>query len=129
MTRGQGKIIAQNRKASHDYFIENTIEAGIALRGTEIKSVRAGRVNLKDSHAIVDRGEVKLLNMHIAKYEQRNRFNHHTTRTRKLLLHQKQNERLAGSVQRDGYTLVPLKVYIKNSHAQILVGLANGKKK
>ncbi|HLR09443.1 MAG TPA: SsrA-binding protein SmpB [Bacillota bacterium] len=129
MTRGQGKIIAQNRKASHDYFIENTIEAGIALRGTEIKSVRAGRVNLKDSHAIVDRGEVKLLNMHIAPYEQGNRFNHDPTRTRKLLLHRKEIDRLAGSVQRDGYTLVPLKVYIKNGYAKILLGLAKGKKK
>src|SRR5699024_10718475 len=128
MTRGQGKIIAQNRKASHDYFIENTIEAGSTLRGTEIKSVPARRVNLKDSHAIVDRMDVKLLNMHNAPNEQANWFNHDATRTRKLLLHRKEIDRLAGAVQRDGYTLDQLKVYIKNGYAKILLGLAKGKK-
>lgn len=86
MPKGFGKPIAQNKKASHDYFIEDTYEAGIVLQGTEIKSLRAGRVSIKDSHARIDRGEIKLINLHIAEYEQGNRYNHDPTRTRKLLL-------------------------------------------
>lgn len=129
MPKGTGKTLAQNKKASHDYFIEETYEAGIVLQGTEIKSVRAGRINLKDAHARIDRGEVKLINMHIATYEQGNRFNHDPTRTRKLLLHRKEIDKLTGLIQQQGYALVPLKVYIKNGVAKILLGLGRGKKK
>ncbi|WP_163970486.1 SsrA-binding protein SmpB [Oceanobacillus halotolerans] len=129
MPKGKGNVIAQNKKASHDYFIEDTYEAGIVLQGTEIKSIRAGRVNLKDAHARIDRGEVKLINMHIATYEQGNRFNHDPTRTRKLLLHRKEIDKLIGLTQQQGYALVPLKLYIKNGFAKVLIGLGKGKKK
>src|SRR5699024_4340220 len=111
MSKKYDKPIAQNRKASHDYFIEDTVEAGIALRGTEIKSIRAGRVNLKDSHARIDNGEVFLINMHVSPYDHGNRFNHDPTRTRKLLLKRKEIDRLIGMTQRQGYTLVPLRLY------------------
>ncbi|MFD2629096.1 SsrA-binding protein SmpB [Oceanobacillus kapialis] len=129
MPKGQGNAIATNKKASHDYFIEDTYEAGIVLQGTEIKSLRAGRVNIKDSHARIDRGEVKLINLHIAEYEQGNRYNHDPTRTRKLLLHRKEIDKLIGLTQQQGYALVPLKIYIKNGFAKILIGLGRGKKK
>ncbi|GAA0589235.1 SsrA-binding protein [Virgibacillus siamensis] len=129
MPKGNGKAIAQNKKARHDYFIEETYEAGIVLQGTEIKSIRAGRINLKDSHARISRGEVHLINMHIATYEQGNRFNHDPTRTRKLLLHRKEIDKLVGLTQQQGYALVPLKVYIKNGVAKVLIGLGKGKKK
>jgi SsrA-binding protein len=130
MPKGQGKTIAQNKKANHDYAIEETFEAGIVLKGTEIKSIRNGRVNLKDSHARIDRnGEVQLVNMHISEYEQGNRYNHDPTRSRKLLLHRKQIDRLIGLIQQQGYALVPLKLYIKNGYAKILLGLGKGKKK
>jgi len=123
------KSIARNRRASHDYFIEETFEAGIVLKGTEIKSIRAGRVNLSDAHARIMNGEVQLINMHIAPYEQGNRFNHDPTRTRKLLLHRHEIDKLWGLTQRQGYTLVPLKLYIKNGYAKILIGLGKGKKR
>ncbi|SFA89804.1 SsrA-binding protein [Lentibacillus halodurans] len=130
MPKGNGKTIAQNKKARHDFFIEETYEAGIVLQGTEIKSIRAGRINLKDSHARIDhRGEVQLVNMHIAPYEQGNRFNHDPTRSRKLLLHRKEIDKLVGLMQQKGYSLVPLKVYIKNGVAKVLVGVGKGKKK
>lgn len=129
MSKGFGKTLAQNKKASHDYFIEDTYEAGIVLKGTEIKSIRAGRINLKDSHARIMRGEVYLLNMHIAPYEQGNRFNHDPTRSRKLLMHRKEISKLLGITQQQGYALVPLKVYIKNGVAKVLIGLGQGKKK
>ncbi|ALX50427.1 SsrA-binding protein SmpB [Lentibacillus amyloliquefaciens] len=130
MPRGNGKTIAQNKKARHDFFIEETYEAGLVLRGTEIKSIRAGRINLKDSHARIDhRGEMQLVNMHIAPYEQGNRFNHDPTRSRKLLLHRKEIDKLVGLIQQKGYSLVPLKVYIKNGVAKVLIGLGRGKKK
>ncbi|WP_156288416.1 SsrA-binding protein SmpB [Oceanobacillus salinisoli] len=130
MPKGQGKAIAQNKKASHDYTIEDTFEAGIVLKGTEIKSLRNGRVNLKDSHARIDRnGEVQLVNMHIPEYEQGNRFNHDPTRSRKLLLHRKEIDKLIGLTQQQGYALVPLKLYIKNGYAKVLIGLGKGKKK
>lgn len=129
MAKGTGKTIAENRKARHDYFIEETYEAGIVLKGTEIKSIRLGRVNMKDSHARIMNGEVHLVNMHIAEYEQGNRFNHDPTRSRKLLLHRKEIDKLAGLIQREGYTLVPLKIYIKNGFAKVLLGLGKGKKK
>lgn len=128
MSKKYDKPIAQNRKASHDYFIEETVEAGIELRGTEIKSIRAGRVNLKDSHARIDNGEVFLINMHVSPYDHGNRFNHDPTRTRKLLLKRKEIDRLVGMTQRQGYTLVPLRLYIKRGYAKVLLGLGKGKK-
>lgn len=129
MPKEVGRTLAQNRRASHEFFIEDTYEAGIVLRGTEIKSVRAGRINIKDAHARISRGEIKIINMHIATYEQGNQFNHDPTRTRKLLLHRKEINKLIGLTQQDGYALVPLKVYIKNGVAKVLIGLGRGKKK
>jgi len=129
MPKGEGKVIAQNRKANHDYFIEETYEAGIVLQGTEIKALRAGRVNLKDSYAKILNGEVFLIGMHISPYEQGNRYNHDPERTRKLLLHRKQINNLIGETKEIGYSLVPLKIYLKNGYAKILIGLARGKKK
>ncbi|AKP45935.1 MULTISPECIES: SsrA-binding protein SmpB [Bacillus] len=129
MPKGEGKVVAQNKKARHDYFIEETYEAGIVLQGTEIKSIRAGRVNLKDSFARVQKGEVFLHNMHISPYEHGNRYNHDPLRTRKLLLHKKEILKLIGKTKEQGYSLVPLKLYIKNGYAKILLGLAKGKKK
>lgn len=128
MSKKYEKPIAQNRKASHDYFIEETYEAGIVLKGTEIKSIRAGRVSLKDAHVRILNGEAQLINMHIAPYEQGNRFNHDPTRTRKLLLHRHQIDKLYGQVQQQGYTLVPLRLYIKKGFAKVLIGLGRGKK-
>jgi SsrA-binding protein len=117
-----------NRKARHDYFIEEEIEAGIVLTGTEIKSIRNGKANLKDSYAIIKSGEVFLLNMHISSYKEGNIFNHEETRTRKLLLHKKEILKLENKVRLEGYTLVPLQLYFKGSHAKILLGVGKGKK-
>ncbi|MFO7263625.1 MAG: SsrA-binding protein [Bacillaceae bacterium G1] len=128
MGKGNVKVVAQNRKASHDYFIEETYEAGMVLKGTEIKSIRAGRVNLKDSFARVEDGEVFLYNMHISPYEQGNRFNHDPLRTRKLLLHKDEIRKLIGATKEKGYTLIPLKVYIRNGFAKVELALAKGKK-
>ncbi|BAB07271.1 small protein B [Halalkalibacterium halodurans C-125] len=128
MGETEGKVIAQNKKARHDYFIEETFEAGMVLQGTEIKSIRAGRANLKDSFARVSNGEVYLHNCHISEYEQGNRYNHEPTRARKLLLHKKQIDTLIGQTQQKGYTIVPLKIYIKNGFAKCLIGLGKGKK-
>lgn len=126
---GQGiKVIAENRKARHDYHIEETYEAGIVLTGTEIKSVRAGRVNLRDSHALIERGEVILYNMHIAPYEQGNRYNHDPDRPRKLLLHRREIDQLYGKVRVRGYTLVPLRIYLRRGRAKVELALARGKK-
>lgn len=129
MAKRHGKALAQNRKASFDYFIEETYEAGIVLKGTEIKSIRAGRVNINEAHARIMNGEVMLINMHIAHYEQGNRFNHDPTRSRKLLLHRSEINKLIGQTQQQGYTLVPLKLYIKNGVAKMLIGLGKGKKR
>ncbi|MFF5995221.1 SsrA-binding protein SmpB [Lysinibacillus sp. KU-BSD001] len=128
MAKGQGKVLAQNKKASHDYFIEETIEAGMVLTGTEIKSVRASKVQLKDSYVRVRNGEAWICNMHISPFDQGNRFNHEPLRDRKLLLHKKQIGELVGAVKRDGYTIVPLKMYIKDGYAKLLIGIAKGKK-
>lgn len=119
--------LAQNRKASHDYYILDTIEAGVALTGTEIKSVRAGRINLKDGFAQIKNGEAWLMNVHISEYTQGNRFNHDPLCNRKLLLHKKQIVRLANETSGKGITLVPLKVYLKNGFAKVLIGVAQGK--
>lgn len=129
MAKGEGNVIAQNRKARHDYYIEDTYEAGMVLKGTEIKSIRARRVNLKDSFARVENGEVFLYNMHISPYEQGNRYNHDPVRTRKLLLHKKEIGKLTGKTNQEGYSLIPLKIYIKNGVAKTLLGVAKGKKK
>ncbi len=128
MPKGEGKVVAQNKKANHDYFIEETYEAGIVLQGTEIKAIRAGRVNLKESYARVHNGEVFLYGMHISPYEQGNRYNHEPLRTRKLLLHKKQINQLIGDTKEIGYALVPLKLYMKNGFAKVLIGLGKGKK-
>jgi len=129
MAKGQeDKVLVQNKKASHDYFIEETIEAGIVLTGTEIKSIRHGRANLKDSFAKIMDGEAFLWNMHISPFEQGNRHNVDPTRSRKLLLHKHQIFKLMGHVKEKGYALVPLKMYIKNGYAKVLIGLAKGKK-
>ncbi len=128
MSKGSG-VIAQNRKARHDYFIEETYEAGLVLQGTEIKSIRARRVNLQDAHARIMNGEAFLVNMHISPYEQGNRYNHDPTRSRKLLLHKKEINRLIGRTKEDGFTIVPLRLYIKNGFAKVLLGVGKGKKK
>ncbi|KYG30745.1 SsrA-binding protein SmpB [Alkalihalobacillus trypoxylicola] len=128
MAKHESKVIAQNKKANHDYFIEETFEAGMVLQGTEIKSIRTGRMNLKESFARVSNGEVFLHNAHISEYEQGNRYNHDPVRARKLLLKKKQIDMLIGSTKQQGYSIVPLKVYIKNGYAKLLIGLAKGKK-
>ncbi len=122
------KIIAQNRKARHDYFIEETYEAGIVLAGTEVKSVRQGNVNLRDSYAVIKDGEVFLYNMHISPYEKGNIFNRDPLRTRKLLLNRREINKLTGYVQQKGYTLVPLKVYLKRGWVKVELAVARGKK-
>jgi SsrA-binding protein len=128
MPKGTGKQLAQNKKAYHDYFIEETFEAGIVLQGTEIKSIRAGKVNLKDAFAKIEQGELNLHNMHVSPYEQGNQFNHDPLRTRKLLLHRKEINKLIGETKEVGYTIVPLKIYLKNGFAKVLIGLGKGKK-
>lgn len=128
MPKGEGKVVAQNKKARHDYFIEETYETGIVLQGTEIKSIRNGRVNLKDSFARVQNGEVFLHNMHVSPYEQGNRYNHEPLRTRKLLLHKREINKLIGYTKETGYSLVPLKIYLKNGFAKVLLGLGKGKR-
>ncbi|MGM0217610.1 SsrA-binding protein SmpB [Enterococcus sp. AZ126] len=128
MPKGEGKLIAQNRKARHDYTVVDTMEAGIVLQGTEIKSIRNGRINLKDGFARVRNGEVYLLNVHISPYEQGNIFNHDPLRTRKLLLHKKQIAKLITETKNTGITIIPLKVYLRNGYAKVLIGLAKGKK-
>jgi SsrA-binding protein len=122
------KNITENRKARHDYHIEETYEAGIVLAGTEVKSLRAGRANLKDSYARVDNGEVFLYNAHISPYDQGNQFNHDPLRIRKLLMHKQEIRKLIGRVQEKGLTLVPLKMYFKNGKAKVQLALAKGKK-
>ena len=128
MAKGEGKVVAQNKKARHDYTIVDTIEAGLVLTGTEIKSVRAARINLKDGFAQIKKGEAWLVNVHIAPYEEGNIWNQDPTRTRKLLLHKKQIAKLEGEVKGTGMTLVPLKVYLKDGFAKVLIGLAKGKR-
>ena len=122
------QTVAVNRRARHEYAVEETLEAGIALTGTEIKSIRAGRVNLAEAYARIERGEAWLIGAHIALYEQGNRNNHEPTRTRKLLLHRDQISELVGRTQAKGFTLVPLKLYIRNGMAKLEIGVAKGKK-
>jgi SsrA-binding protein len=120
--------IAENRKARHDYFIEESYEAGIALQGTEVKSCRAGRVNLRDGYAHIENGEIYLSNVHISPYEQGNRFNHEPLRKRRLLMHKGEILKLFGEVRQKGYTLVPLRLYFKKGRVKVEIGLARGKK-
>lgn len=124
------KIVSQNKKAFHDYFIEDTYEAGIELKGTEIKSIRKGSANLKDSYIRIKNGEAFLEGMHVAPYEQGNIFNHDPLRTRKLLLHKKQINKLYREVKESGMTLVPTKLYFgdKSSKVKVEVAVARGKK-
>lgn len=119
--------LAENRKARHDYFVEETIEAGIALVGTEVKSIRAGKCNLKDCYADVRNGEVFIYNMHISPYEQGNIFNVDPLRERKLLLHKEQISRFNGLIAREGYTLIPLSLYLKEGKVKVALGLCRGK--
>ena len=117
-----------NRKARFDYEIEDEYEAGIVLKGTEIKSIRNGKANIKDSYAIIRNNELYLLNTHISLYEEENRFNHEETRTRKLLMHKREILKLKDKIEKEGYTLIPLKMYFKGSILKVLIGLAKGKK-
>lgn len=122
------KTIAQNKKARHDYFVEETYEAGIELCGTEVKSLRAGRVNLKDSWCSIVAGEIFVNGMHISPYEQGNIFNRDPMRVRKLLMHKKEILKLYGTVKQTGYSLIPISLYFKDSKVKLQVGLCKGKK-
>lgn len=122
------KVVAQNKKARHDYFIEQTLEAGIVLSGTEVKSIRQGKVNLKDSYAMIEGGEVIINGMHISPYEQGNIFNKDPLRDRKLLLHRSEINRLIGYTQQKGLALVPLQMYFKRGRVKLELGIAKGKK-
>ncbi len=122
------KTIAQNKKARHDYFVEETYEAGIELCGTEVKSLRAGSVNLKDSWCSIVDGEIFVNGMHISPYEQGNIFNRDPMRVRKLLMHKKEILKLYGTVKQTGYSLIPISLYFKDSKVKLQVGLCKGKK-
>ncbi len=128
MANGEIKVIAQNKKARHDYFIEQTLEAGIVLSGTEVKSIRQGKVNLKDSYAMIEGGEVILNGMHISPYDQGNINNKDPLRDRKLLLHKSEINRLIGYTQQKGMSLVPLRLYFKRGIVKVELGIAKGKK-
>lgn len=122
------KSVCVNRKARHDYFIEESYEAGLVLKGSEVKSLRDGKANLKDSYARILKGEAFLLNAHISPYPAANQFNHEPDRTRKLLLHKQELRRLTGKVKERGLTLIPLRLYFKDGRAKVELGLARGKK-
>ena len=128
MEKTGAKVIAVNRKARHDYFVEDTFECGIALAGTEVKSLRAGTVNLKDSYCIIKDGELFVISMHISPYEKGNIFNRDPMRQRKLLMHRREINRLFGLVKQDGYSLIPLSLYFKGSRVKLEMGLCKGKK-
>ena len=117
-----------NKRARHDYFVEDEIECGIVLKGTEIKSIRAGQCNITDSYGHIRKGEIYVLNMFIAQYKQGNIFNHEETRTRKLLMHKREILKLNDKIRLEGYSLIPLKVYLKDNKAKLLLGLCKGKK-
>jgi len=122
------KIIADNRKARHDFLIHESYETGIVLTGTEVKSLRAGKANLKDGYAKIENSEIMLHNVHISPYDAGNRFNHEPLRTRKLLMHRSEINKLIGKTKEKGYTLVPLKLYFAHGMAKLQLGLATGKK-
>ncbi len=123
------KVVARNRKAYHDYHIDEKFEAGIELKGTEVKSIRDSRLNLKDSFARVENGEIILYNVHVSSYEQGNRFNHDPVRPRRLLMHRREIDRLKGKTQEKGYTLIPLRVYLRRGLVKVELALAHGKRK
>jgi len=122
------RLVTENRKARHDYEILETFEAGLVLTGSEVKSLRAGRANLKDSYARIDRGEAFLLNAHISPYAAASHFGHEPERNRKLLLHRSEIDKLNGRIQERGLTVIPLKIYFKNGRAKVLIGVGRGKK-
>ncbi len=129
MAKGTGtKTLAENRKARHDYFVEEAFEAGIALVGTEVKSIRNGRANLKDSYGDVRNGEIFIRNMHVSPYDFGNIFNVDPLRDRKLLMHKSEIRKLIGLVSQDGYTLIPLSLYLKDGRVKVALGLCKGKK-
>lgn len=128
MKKSGVKVVATNRKARHEFFIEDTIEAGIVLKGTEVKSIRQGKLNIKDSYATIDNGEIYLNSMHISPYEQGNIYNVDPLRKRKLLLNKREIRKLAQDVTLKGYTLIPLSVYIKNGKVKVELATAKGKK-
>ncbi len=128
MARESLKTIAQNKKAYHDYFVEESMEAGIELCGTEVKSLRRGQVNLKDSWCSIVKGELLVNGMHISPYEQGNIFNRDPMRVRRLLMHKREIMRLFGLVKQEGYSLIPLSIYLKGSMVKVQVGLCRGKK-
>ena len=128
MPKENTKTIAQNKKAFHDYFVIESMEAGIELCGTEVKSIRNGRVNLKDSWCSIDDGELYIKGMHISPYEQGNIFNRDPMRVRRLLMHKREIMRLFGTVKQDGYSLIPLSLYFKGSKVKVQLGLCKGKK-
>jgi SsrA-binding protein len=128
MAKTDGKTIADNRKARHDYFVIETYEAGIELFGTEVKSLRAGTVNLKDAYCEIDKGELFALGVHISPYEQGNIFNRDPLRPKKLLMHKREIMKLQGLVQQKGYTLIPLSLYFSGSFVKMEIGLCRGKK-
>ena len=121
-------LIANNKKAHHDYFLDDKFECGIVLKGTEIKSVRAGKVNIKDSYCLIRNEEMVIMNMHISKYDHGNKFNHDETRSRKLLLHKKQIIKIQNKVNQGGLTIVPLKVYIEKGLCKVEIAIGKGKK-
>ena len=128
MPRQKGvKPVAQNRKAYHEYFVEETYECGLSLEGTEVKSIRAGKINLKESYCMIRNGEIFAEGMHISPYEQGNIFNHDPLRPKKLLMHKSEIRKLAGLVSRQGYALIPLKVYLKDGRMKLELGLCKGK--
>ena len=124
----QNRLIANNKKAYHDYFIEDTYEAGISLAGTEVRSLRMGKCSIKESFVRIEKGEVYIYGMHISPYEKGNIFNKDPLRTRKLLLHQYEIRKIEGKIKEKGFTLVPLKVYFKGSLVKVEIGVARGKK-
>ncbi|MFD1927500.1 SsrA-binding protein SmpB [Sporosarcina siberiensis] len=128
MAKGKGNVVARNKKAYHDFAIEETIEAGIVLNGTEIKSIRKGKVQLREAFIQIRNNEAWIINMHISPYEQGNRFNHDPVRTRKLLLHRKQIDNLLGQTKQQGSTIVPIMMYLKDGFAKVLIGIGKGKK-
>lgn len=128
MAKSNGKLIANNKKAYHDYFILDKIETGIALHGTEVKSLRMGKCSIKESFIRIENGEVFIYGMHISPYEKGNIFNRDPLRVRKLLLHRSEINKIVGKIAEKGYTLVPLKVYFKGSLVKVEIGLAKGKK-
>lgn len=128
MAKSHGKVIARNKKATHDYHIEETFEAGIVLTGTEIKSIRQGKVNLQESYARIDKGELYIVGMHISPFEQGNRFNVDPTRTRKLLMHKEDIHKLLGKTKMKGLTLIPLDIHLRNGFAKMQLALGKGKK-